>query len=119
MQAELAAQYADDNKRILAHKAYMAEDKTKRQISVKGPLTVRDAIRRIKVRVEEESWKKLHEKFWEHGVCCYQTRLETEVRGCAFTVDLKLISATRSDIYIRVSTNQPNLSLICQDRLTT
>jgi hypothetical protein len=55
IQAELAAQYADDNARMLTHKAYLGVRKTKRQIKMGGPLTVLDANRHIKVRGDVEA----------------------------------------------------------------
>ena len=55
IQANLAAQYADDNKRMLTHKAYLGVRKTKRQIKMGGPLTVLDANRYIKVRDDAEA----------------------------------------------------------------
>jgi hypothetical protein len=55
IQAELAAQYADDNARMLTHKAYLGVRKTKRQIKIGGPLTVLDANRHIKVRGDAEA----------------------------------------------------------------
>jgi hypothetical protein len=55
IQANLAAQYADDNKRMLTHKAYLGTRKTKRQIKMGGPLTVLDANRHIKVRGDAEA----------------------------------------------------------------
>jgi hypothetical protein len=55
IQANLAAQYADDNARMLTHKAYLGVRKTKRQIKMGGPLTVLDANRHIKVRGDAES----------------------------------------------------------------
>jgi hypothetical protein len=59
MQAELAAQYADDNIRMLSHKAYLETHKTKRQINMGGPLTALDANRQIKVRDDAEAKKTL------------------------------------------------------------
>jgi hypothetical protein len=53
--ANLAAQFADDNTRMLTHKAYLGVRKTKRQIKMGGPLTVLDANRHIKVRGDAES----------------------------------------------------------------
>jgi hypothetical protein len=55
IQANLAAQYADDNKRMLTHKAYLGTRKTKRQIKIGGPLTVLNANRHIKVRGDAEA----------------------------------------------------------------
>jgi len=55
IQANLAAQYADDNTRMLNHKAYLGVRKTKRQIKMGGPLTVLDANRHIKVRDDAEA----------------------------------------------------------------
>jgi len=57
IQANLAAQYADDNKRMLTHKAYLGVHKTKRQIKMGGPLTVLDANRHIKDRGDAEAKK--------------------------------------------------------------
>jgi hypothetical protein len=59
MQAELAAQYADDNIRMLSHKAYLETHKTKRQINMGGPLTALDANRQIKARDDAEAKKTL------------------------------------------------------------
>jgi hypothetical protein len=55
IQANLAAQYADDNARMLNHKAYLGVRKTKRQIKMGGPLTVLDANRHIKDRGDAEA----------------------------------------------------------------
>jgi len=55
IQANLAAQYADDNTRMLNHKAYLGVRKTKRQIKMGGPLTALDANRHIKVRGDAEA----------------------------------------------------------------
>jgi hypothetical protein len=59
IQAELAAQYADDNTRMLSHKAYLEVHKTKRHIKMGGPLTALDANRQIKVRDDAEAKKTL------------------------------------------------------------
>jgi hypothetical protein len=55
IQANLAAQYANDNAHMLTHKAYLGVRKTKRQIKMGGPLTVLDANRHIKVRGDAEA----------------------------------------------------------------
>jgi hypothetical protein len=59
IQAELAAQYADDNIRMLSHKAYLGVRKTKRQIKMGGPLTALDANRHIKDRGDAEAKKTI------------------------------------------------------------
>ena len=55
IQAELAAQYTDNNLRMLTHKEYLRVHKTKQQIKMGGPLTVLDANWHIKVRGDTEA----------------------------------------------------------------